>query len=84
MEKYKNKYNGVVKVDDTTTRNKNIIITSIIGIVTNFFLALFKAIVGFLSGSISIVLDSVNNISDVASSVITIIGTRLATKKPDK
>lgn len=84
MEKYKNKYNGVVKVDDTTTRNKNIIITSIIGIVTNFFLALFKAIVGFLSGSISIVLDSVNNISDVASSVITIIGTRLATKEPDK
>ena len=84
MEKYKNKYNGVVKADDTTTRNKNIIITSIIGIVTNFFLALFKAIVGFLSGSISIVLDSVNNISDVASSVITIIGTRLATKEPDK
>lgn len=84
MEKYKNKYNGVVKVDDTSTRNKNIIITSIIGIVTNFFLALFKAIVGFLSGSISIVLDSVNNISDVASSVITIIGTRLATKEPDK
>lgn len=84
MEKYKNKYNGVVKVDDNTTRNKNIIITSIIGIVTNFFLALFKAIVGFLSGSISIVLDSVNNLSDVASSVITIIGTRLAVKKPDK
>ena len=84
MEKYKNKYNGVAKVDVTTTRNKNIIITSIIGIVTNFFLALFKAIVGFLSGSISIVLDSVNNISDVASSVITIIGTRLATKEPDK
>lgn len=84
MEKYKNKYNGVVKVDDNTTRNKNIIITSIIGIVTNFFLALFKAIVGFLSGSISIVLDSVNNLSDVASSVVTIIGTRLAVKKPDK
>lgn len=84
MEKYKNKYNGVAKVDVTTTRNKNIIITSIIGIVTNFVLALFKAIIGFVSGSIAIVLDAVNNISDVASSVITIIGAKFAAKKPDK
>ena len=84
MENIKNKYNGVVKDNDNFIRNKKIVSTSVIGIVTNFFLALFKAIVGLLSGSIAIVLDAINNISDVASSVITIIGTKLANKRPDK
>ena len=84
MDNIKNKYNGVVKKDSNISRNKKIVRTSVIGIVTNFFLALFKAIVGLLSGSIAIVLDAINNVSDVASSVITIIGTKLAQKKPDK
>ena len=84
MEKYKNKVNGVVNKKNSSERNKKIIITSVIGIITNFLLATFKAIVGFLSGSIAIVLDSINNLSDVASSVVTIIGTRLANKKPDR
>lgn len=84
MENIKNKYNGVVKDNNNFIRNKKIVSTSVIGIVTNFFLALFKAIVGLLSGSIAIVLDAINNISDVASSVITIIGTKLANKRPDK
>lgn len=84
MEKYKNKVNGVVNKKNSSKRNKKIIITSVIGIITNFLLATFKAIVGFLSGSIAIVLDSINNLSDVASSVVTIIGTRLANKKPDR
>ena len=80
MENIKNKYNGVVKDNNNFIRNKKIVSTSVIGIVTNFFLALFKAIVGLLSGSIAIVLDAINNISDV----ITIIGTKLANKRPDK
>ena len=84
MENIKNKYNGVVKDNDNFIRNKKIVSTSVIGIVTNFFLAVFKAIVGLLSGSIAIVLDAINNISDVASSIITIIGTKLANKRPDK
>ena len=84
MENIKNKYNGVVKDNNNFIRNKKIVSTSVIGIVTNFFLAVFKAIVGLLSGSIAIVLDAINNISDVASSVITIIGTKLANKRPDK
>lgn len=84
MDNIKNKYNGVVKKDSNISRNKKIVRTSVIGIVTNFFLALFKVIVGLLSGSIAIVLDAINNVSDVASSVITIIGTKLAQKKPDK
>jgi len=65
-------------------RNKVIIRTSIAGIVTNLFLALFKGIIGLISGSIAVVLDAVNNFSDVMSSVITIVGTKLASKRPDK
>ncbi|MCR5416905.1 MAG: cation diffusion facilitator family transporter [Pseudobutyrivibrio sp.] len=65
-------------------RDKIIIRTSIIGIMANCLLALFKAIVGTISGSIAIVLDAVNNLSDAFSSVITIIGTKLAGKAPDK
>jgi len=65
-------------------RNKIIIRTSIIGILANVFLASFKAIVGILSHSIAIVLDAVNNLSDAASSLITIIGTKLAGREPDK
>lgn len=65
-------------------RGKIIIRTSIIGIVANVFLAAFKAVVGLMSNSIAIVLDAVNNLSDAISSVITIIGTKLARKQPDK
>ena len=66
------------------SRDKLIIRTSIIGIIANAFLAGFKAVVGFFSNSIAIVLDAVNNLSDAASSVITIVGTKLASKEPDK
>ncbi len=65
-------------------RETVIVRTSIIGIAANVFLAAFKAAVGILSHSIAVTLDAVNNISDAASSIITIIGTKLAGKQPDK
>ena len=65
-------------------RNKIIVRTSIIGILANVFLAAFKTAVGLLSHSIAVILDAVNNLSDALSSVITIVGTKLAGKKPDK
>ena len=65
-------------------RDKVIVRTSIIGILANVFLAVFKAAVGILSNSIAVILDAVNNLSDALSSVITIIGTKLAGKAPDK
>lgn len=65
-------------------REKIIVHTSVIGIVVNILLAGFKAFVGILSNSVAIVMDAVNNLSDALSSVITIIGTKLAGKKPDK
>ncbi len=65
-------------------RDKTIIRISILGIGANVFLASFKAALGLLSSSIAIVLDAVNNLSDALSSVITIIGTAYANKKPDR
>ena len=66
------------------SRGKVIIRTSIIGIVVNILLAGFKFVIGLITGSIAIVLDAVNNLSDALSSVITIVGTTLAGKAPDK
>lgn len=66
------------------SRESQIIKTSIIGILANIFLASFKAVIGMISNSIAIVLDAVNNLSDALSSIITIIGTKLAGKAPDK
>ena len=71
-------------MDNNVSRDKVIIRTSIIGILANVFLAAFKAVVGLTANSIAIVMDAVNNISDAASSVITIIGTKLAGKEADK
>ncbi len=73
----------VNSVNDTS-REKTIIKTSIIGIAANVFLAAFKAVIGLMTHSIAIVLDAVNNISDAGSSLITIIGTKLAGREPDK
>ena len=67
-----------------TSREKTIVKTSVIGIVANVFLAGFKAVIGLMSNSIAIVLDAVNNISDAGSSLITIVGAKLAGREPDK
>lgn len=65
-------------------RSKIIVKTSIIAIITNILLVIFKAIVGVFANSIAIILDAVNNLSDVISAVVTIIGTKLAGKAPDR
>lgn len=66
------------------SRNKTIIRTSVVGILANTFLSGFKAVIGLMTNSIAIVLDAVNNLSDAAASLITIIGTKLAGREPDK
>ncbi len=65
-------------------REKTIIRTSILGIAANVFLAAFKAVIGLSANSVAIISDAVNNITDALSSVITIVGTKLAGKAPDK
>lgn len=56
----------------------------IVGIISNIFLCAFKIIVGLLSTSISIVADGINNLADAGSSIITLIGFKLASQPSDK
>ncbi len=65
-------------------REKVVVKTSIISIIANIILAGFKAFVGFFAHSIAIISDAVNNFSDALSSIVTIVGTKLAGKAPDK
>ena len=65
-------------------REKTVIRTSVAGIITNLFLVAFKAFIGLASHSVAVISDAVNNLTDALSSVITIVGTKLAGKAPDK
>lgn len=70
-------------MDELQKREKQITKTSVIGILANLLLAGGKALVGAISGSIAIILDAANNLTDALSSVITILGIKLAKRKPD-
>ena len=74
----KNKDDAVVK------REHEIVKASFVGILGNMVLVVFKLIVGFLSNSIAIILDAVNNATDALSSIVTIIGTKIAGMPPDR
>ena len=65
-------------------RDKIIVRTSAIGIAANILLGVFKISAGLLANAFTIVLDAVNNLTDALSSVITIVGTKLAGRRPDK
>ena len=68
----------------SSDRERIIVRTSIIGIVANVLLVVFKAAVGLAANSIAIVLDAVNNLTDALSSVVTILGAKLANRRPDR
>lgn len=73
------------EIPQTERSRGNVIIrTSIVGIIANVFLAGFKAAVGTAAHSVAVIMDAVNNLSDALSSLITIIGTKLAGRAPDK
>jgi cation diffusion facilitator family transporter len=65
-------------------REQAVVRVSAIGIATNVALVAFKMFVGLVSGSLAVILDAVNNLTDALSSVITIVGAKLAAKAPDK
>ena len=71
------------QITDPNARARRITRTSYIGIGANLLLAGFKAAVGLLSNSVAIVLDAVNNLTDALSSVLTILGVKLARRPPD-
>ena len=58
--------------------------SSFVGIFLNILLTVVKALIGFLTGSISIVADSINNLSDTASSIVSLIGISLSAKPSDE
>ena len=70
-------------MSDIENREKTIVRTSVTGILTNLFLVAFKMTAGLLANSIAVVLDAVNNLSDALSSIITIVGVKLAGKASD-
>lgn len=65
-------------------REKLIVRTSIIGIIANIVLTAFKLVVGLAASSIAIILDAVNSATDALASVVTIVGVKLASRKPDR
>lgn len=68
---------------DERERDRAIMRTSYVGVAANVALVVIKAVVGLAAGSIAIVLDAVNNLTDAASSVITILGTHFAARPAD-
>lgn len=69
---------------DTTVRVRYGMTAGIFGIVSNFVLFAFKLAVGLLGGSITIIADAVNNLSDAGSSVVTVIGFKLSKRPADR
>lgn len=69
-------------IENTEVRNKYGKVAGIFGIISNLFLGIIKLIIGFISNSVSIMADAVNNLSDTLSSLLTIIGFKLASKRP--
>lgn len=57
---------------------------SITGIICNIFLSAMKFIIGTVSGSVAITADAVNNLSDTASSIISLFSTRISSRPADK
>ena len=66
-------------MDNKSSRLKQIFQTSVISILVNVGLGIFKAIIGVLSHSIAITADAVNNLTDAGSSLITILSSYFAT-----
>ena len=64
-------------------RNKYAIICGIYGIIINIILSTLKLTLGFLSNSIAIMVDACNNLVDMSSSILTIIGFKLSNKNPN-
>jgi len=72
------------RVNDPTVRGRYGTLAGSVGIFCNLLLSAAKLIVGSISGSVSITADAVNNLSDAASSMMTLIGFAIAKKKPDE
>ena len=66
------------------SRDAQIARASTVSIAVSVALAAFKAVVGMLSGSMAVVVDGVNSLSDAVSSIITLVGLRLSMRPADR
>jgi cation diffusion facilitator family transporter len=69
--------------NDPKVRNRYGVVAGAFGIILNLVLCTIKMIIGILANSITIIVDAVNNLTDAASSIITIIGFKLSGKPAD-
>ena len=72
------------KTEEPAVRSAYGRLSGLVGIVMNALLCAFKLLAGSISGSVSITADAINNLSDAASSVVTLLGFRLAAKPADE
>ena len=75
--------NDFHNIKDSNIRTKYGILCGFVGIFFNILLFALKFIIGFISKSVAITADAFNNLSDAAASIVTILGFRLSSKKPD-
>ena len=71
-------------VNDEHVREAHGKLASFVGVFSNLFLFIIKMIAGLISGSVAIIADSINNLSDMGSSVITLVGFKLANAPADE
>ena len=75
---------GEQSYNDLEERGRYVSLAGFTGIIVNFLLFIGKLVVGLLASSVAIIADAFNNISDAGSSVVALIGFRLANKPVDK
>lgn len=71
-------------IQDNKVREAYSVLTGVLGIICNLFLFAVKISIGGLMKSMAIISDAFNNLSDIGSSLISIIGAKLSNKKPDR
>ncbi len=69
---------------DPESRDSIIAVTSGVGIVANLLIAVVKIVIGMVASSIAIISEGANNATDALSSILTVIGTKVAGKHPDQ
>ncbi len=69
---------------ESTDVKKIAVKTSIVTIIVNFLLSAFKLVAGILGNSMAMISDAIHSASDVFSTLIVIIGVKIAAKAPDK
>lgn len=71
-------------IEDIDVRENYTVLSSIIGLITNFILIIIKLVIGIITSSVSIIANSIDSMSDFGSNIVTVIGSKIAKKPADK